>query len=119
MLNSRLDTALLDSLVEMGGEELRLQLLADLRDSEAALKAICASDQGSTTSIASDAARVLHTLRGLAMTIGADALAKACMRAEELDVLAGRDALVQHITAVIEECALVHAQIEKCPDINA
>lgn len=119
MFKSRLDTALLGSLVEMGGEELRLQLLADLSECETGLKALCRSEQGSMTSTASDAARVLHTLRGLAMTIGAAKLAQACVQAEELEVVAGREKLVHCLARVTEESELVRAEINQCPDRSA
>lgn len=116
MFPTRLDTTMLDSLMEMGGEELRLQLLADLQDCEAGLKALCLSDPGSVTGTAQSAAHVLHTLRGLAMTIGAATLARACMQAEELGGAAGREMLVQNMLNVVQESVQVRAQIEQCPD---
>lgn len=116
MLPTRLDTTLLDSLVEMGGEELRLQLLADLQNCEAGLKALCLSDPGSVTDTAQGVAHVLHTLRGLAMTIGAANLARACMQAEELGGATGREMLVQNLLNVVQASVQVRAQIEHCPD---
>lgn len=119
MIQSRLDTALLDSLVEMGGEELRAQLLADFRTCETALKALCFSDQPTVPGAVSGVAQVLHTLRGLAMTIGATTLVRDCLQAEELGSAAGRETLVQRLVTVLQECASVCAQIEHCPDRDA
>ncbi|WP_071797789.1 Hpt domain-containing protein [Natronohydrobacter thiooxidans] len=119
MVEPRLDTALLDSLVEMGGEDLRAQLLADLQNCETALKALCFSDQQIVPGAMSGAAQVLHTLRGLAMTIGATALVRNCMQAEELGSAVGRETLVQSLVTVVQECASVCAYLEYRPDRDA
>ncbi|MCC5955551.1 MAG: Hpt domain-containing protein [Natronohydrobacter sp.] len=119
MFPSRLDTAVLASLVEMGGEELRLQLLADLRACEDGLKTLCCLSPETATGTTPQTAHLLHTLRGIAMTIGAATLVQSCIEAENLGHAVGRAALVQSLVAVLQECALVRAQIEQCPDVNA
>jgi len=118
MFPARLDTAVFASLVEMGGEELRLQLLADLRECEAGLKTLCCLSPETATGFTPQTAHLLHTLRGIAMTIGAAMLVQTCMQAENMGEAVGRAALVQSLMAVLQECALVRAQIEQCPDIT-
>lgn len=104
---------LLGSLLEMGGEGLRVQLIADLRHAEQELETCCMVERFAEDASTQHMAQVLHSLRGLAMTIGAHQLTAACRHAEELGDDVSREALVASLSQVLQQSASTRDAISR------
>ena len=114
MLSTQFDMTLLGALLEMGGEELRTQLIADLRHAEKELETWCMVSGAGQSDSPQRLAQVLHNLRGLAMTVGADQLTAACRHAETLLHDVNRETLVGCLLRVVEESAGTRKAISSC-----
>lgn len=113
MVSTHLDLSVFVPLLTSGGEELRDQLLIDLQQFEAVLKTHCLSrmDKDPVSDQSLEAA--LHSLGGLAVTIGAGQLAALCLDLEQNAGLADPVTRLQRIASVIEETARIRLKVRQ------
>lgn len=115
MMSKRNDTTMLDALLAAGGTELRDQLVVDLQKFESDLRTYCLSGEVNSAQPDRHAETLLHNLRGLAATIGAESLAATCSEAENSIRSQQRETLLQNTLAVVAEIGRVLEFIRRCP----
>ncbi len=111
MVPTRLDTSTVASLFALGGDDLRNQLVVDLQQLETALRAHSLKTAEGYGNTDDTLGQVLHNLRGLAATLGAQRLVQLCVALESPAVQSDRASCLLHISDVVDETAHICAQI--------
>ena len=82
MVSIASDETTLNALLAMGGEQLRVQLLHDLSRIESRIWPPSSAPSSGAAMSPEMLRRLLHEMRGIALTVGATTLAQACAEAE-------------------------------------